>query len=89
MSALGEALMSVARAGAPPAGPDIVDQERLAFDNHIQEARTQFAEYFAELASTHPVTPERERQEAAARAPAPDAAEPEPKHHTFLGMPID
>lgn len=89
MAALGQALLSVATAGTPNSGPDIVDQQRQQFDGHIQEARAQFAEYFAELISTHPVTPDREQQEAAARVPQAPVAHDEAKHHSFLGIPID
>lgn len=96
MAALGQALLSVATAGTPNSGPDIVDQQRLQFDGHMQEAQTQFAAYFAELLSTHPVTPEREQQEARDRA-LKQGADPqslpvthdEAKHHSFLGIPID
>lgn len=96
MAALGQALLSVATAGAPGSGPDIVDQQRLQFDNHMQEARAQFAEYFAEMVATHPVTPEREQQEARDRA-LKQGADPqslpvthdESKHHSFLGIQID
>lgn len=67
---MGEALLTISKAGESTAGPDNVDQQRLAFEVHIQEARTQFGHYFAELIATHPVTPQREREEALARAEA-------------------
>lgn len=67
LHAMGRALLTIGDAGKPDAGPDAVDAARIAFDGHLTDARTAFGEMFAELIQEHPVTPEREKQEAMAR----------------------
>lgn len=88
LHAIGRALMSIGDAGKPDAGPDAVDAARIAFDGHLTDARTAFGEMFAELIQTHPITTERQKNEAAARVPEPMTHD-EAKHLSFLGIPID
>lgn len=74
VESIANALLSVAKAGQPQSGPDIVEAERIKFAKHLDEAKDAFTSYFDETIATHPgYTPaarrdqqkERERQDHA------------------------